>query len=375
MRVSADNGQGPPRIQHEGTTTRTLTRRWNPAPHDHVRSSEYRNEIMSTSTSLLQADRRPGKPPLVQAEETGDAPHWVAEHRDALRAFVAEHGSLLVRGLGLRDAAEAEAVFRRLGRLMTEREAFAPRRSYAPGVYSSSKWPPNQPMCMHHELSYALQFPSLMLFACLTAPAAGGATPIADSPTVLHALPAELVARFERVGWLMIRNYNDDIGASIAGGFGTDDRAAVERYCRANAVQFEWRPGGALRTWQRRRAIIPHPRTGRRCWFNQAAFLSQWTIEPEVREYLMEVHGEDGLPFNTRFGDGDPIGPEVVRVINQVYEANTAREPWQAGDLLLVDNIRTAHGREPFQGAREVVVAMADAVQAESPPTIEVPGT
>jgi len=217
-------------------------------------------------------------------------------------------------------------------------------------------------MCMHHELSYALQFPGLMLFACLIAPAAGGATPVADSPTVLHALPAELVERFERVGWLLIRNYNDDIGASIAGAFGTDDRSAVESYCRANAIQFEWQADGALRTWQRRSAILAHPLTGQRCWFNQVAFLNEWTIEPEVREYLVDVYGEDGLPFNTRFGDGDPIGADVVQAIHQVYEASTVREPWQAGDLMIVDNIRTAHGREPFQGPREVLVAMADAV-------------
>src|SRR6266702_8926796 len=116
---------------------------------------------MSTSSpaSQLQVDRRPGRLPMLQAEATGGATRWAAEHRDALRALVAEHGSLLVRCLGLRDAAETEAVFRQLGGLMNEREAFAPRRSYAHGVYSSSKWPPNQPMCMHHELSYALQFP------------------------------------------------------------------------------------------------------------------------------------------------------------------------------------------------------------------------
>ena len=29
---------------------------------------------------------------------------------------------------------------------------------------------------------------------------------------------------------------------------------------------------------------------------------------------------------------------------------------------MLVDNIRTAHSREPYQGPREVLVAMADAV-------------
>lgn len=318
---------------------------------------------MSTTcpAAWLNVDLQPGKPPLLRAD--GDV-RWVEEHRDALRASVAEHGALLVRGLGLHDAAEAEAVFRPLGHLMTETEAFAPRRRYAQGVYSSSKWPPNQPMCMHHELSYALEPPGLMLFACLVAPTGEtGATPVADSPTVLDALPAELVERFERVGWLLIRNYNDDIGASVTEAFGTDDRGAVERYCRAHAIEFEWRESGALRTWQRRSAVVRHPLTGRRCWFNQIAFLNEWTMNPEVREYILDVYGEDALPFNTRFGNGDPIGADIVQVINEAYERNTIREGWQAGDLLLVDNVRTAHGREAFEGPREIVVAMADAVR------------
>jgi alpha-ketoglutarate-dependent taurine dioxygenase len=311
---------------------------------------------------------------MLWAEAAGDAPSWAAEHRDALRAVVAEHGSVLVRGLGLRDAAEIGAVFSRLATgLMTEKEAFASRRTYSDGVYSSSKWPPNQPMCMHHELSYRLEFPGLMLFACLSAPADGGATAVADSPTVLDALPTELVKRFEREGWLLTRNYNDEIGASFAEAFGTEDRGAVESYCRANAIEFEWQPDGGLRTRQRRSAVVRHPVTGRRCWFNQIAFLNEWTIVPEVREYLVDVYGADGLPFNTRFGDGEPIGEDVVQLLNGVYETNSAREPWQAGDLMLVDNVRTGHSREPFQGPREVLVAMADPVRlADCSPTVEV---
>jgi len=50
---------------------------------------------------------------------------------------------------------------------------------------------------MHHELSYALEFPSLMLFACLIAPSEGGETPVADSPRTSRAA-RELVERFER---------------------------------------------------------------------------------------------------------------------------------------------------------------------------------
>ena len=327
----------------------------------------------SSPTSLLNVELKPGKPPMLRADANGDPGRWAAEHRDALRAAVAEHGALLVRGLGLRDAAETEAVFQRLAGLMDEKEAFTPRRRYSPGVYSSSKWPPNQPMCMHHELCYTLEFPGLMLFACLIAPTDGGATPVADAPTVLRVLPSELIKRFEGVGWLLVRNYNSEIGASVAEAFGTDDRLAVESYCRANAIDFEWQPDGALRTRQRRSAVVRHPLTGQRCWFNQIAFLNEWTIDPEVREYLVDIYGEDGLPFNTRFGNGDPIGADVVQLINEVYEANTARERWQAGDLMLVDNVRTAHGRERFEGPREVLVTMADAVHlADCSPTIEV---
>jgi alpha-ketoglutarate-dependent taurine dioxygenase len=312
--------------------------------------------------------------PIVQAAPGGDALRWTAEHRDALRAAVGEHGWTRVRGLGLRDAGEAGAVFRALATgLMAETEPFAPREPHPNGVYSSTPWPQNQPMCMHHELSYTLEFPGLMMFACLGAPADGGATAVADSEAVLDALPADLVERFEREGWLLTRSYNDEIGASVAEAFGTDDRAAVESYCRANAIEFEWQPDGGLRTKQRRSAVVHHPVSGRRCWFNQIAFLNEWTMAPEVREYLVEVYGADGLPFNTRFGGGDPVGEDVVELLNEVYDAHTLREPWEAGDLLLVDNVRTAHSREAFEGEREVLVGLGNPVRlADCAPTVEV---
>jgi alpha-ketoglutarate-dependent taurine dioxygenase len=327
----------------------------------------------SSPASMLPVDLQAGRPPSLSVEATGDAAGWVAEHRDALRNAVTEHGSLLVRGLGLRSASDAEAVFRSLGDLMAEKEAFAARQSHGPGVYSSSKWPPGQPMCMHNELSYALEFPGLMLFACLTAPQKGGATAVSDSRAVLQALPDDLADRFEREGWMLVRNYNEDIGASVADAFGTDDRAAVEAYCRANAIRFEWQADGGLRTWQRRSAVVRHPVTGERCWFNQIAFLNDRTLDPEVREFLVEMFGEDGLPFTTRFGNGDPVGADLVDLLNEVYDAHTSRDPWQDGDLLLVDNVRTAHSREPYSGSREVIVAMAEPVHlGDCAPTVEV---
>ncbi|MFD7029423.1 TauD/TfdA family dioxygenase [Streptomyces sp. NPDC059917] len=308
----------------------------------------------------FDGQREEGRPAIVTVAAPADPVAWAAEHREALYRVVASQGAVLVRGLGLHDATGAAAVLTTLGKdLVPEREAFAPRWTYDDRIYSSSKWPPNQPMCMHHELSYALEFPATMAFACLSAPTSGGATALADAGRVLEELPADLVERFEREGWLLRRSYTEDIGVPWSEAFGTTDRAEVERYCRANEISFTWH-GDDLRTSQRRPAVLRHPADGRRLWFNQIAFLNEWTMAPEVREYLVDVYGPEGLPFNTGFGDGGEITEDVVALINKVYDSVTVAEPWRAGDLMLVDNLRTAHSRLPYDGAREVLVAMAN---------------
>lgn len=322
-----------------------------------------------TGASSVQAidglDLRPDRPATLRLQGVDDPVAWARNNRDAVRATVARRGALLVRGLGLADTAAVTQVFGILGSgLMTEREGFAARTSYADGVYSSSAWPASQPMCMHHELSYTLRPPGTMLFACLHAPAEGGATAIADAADVLEALPADLVARFERDGWILSRRYNEDIGATVGDAFGTDDPDRVEAYCRAHGIAAQWDSDGSLVTRQRRPAVVTHPASGRRCWFNQVAFLSEWTLDPDVHEFLLDCYGPDGLPFTTSFGDGTPIEGDIIELLTDVYTAHTRRQAWQDGDLLLVDNIATAHSREPYSGSREIVVAMSDEVRA-----------
>lgn len=310
-----------------------------------------------------------------ELDSDSDAATWVAANRDEVRAVLAEQGAIHLRDVGIADALDVGAVTRHVaGELMADQEAFAERDVFEGGVFSSSAWPANQQMCMHHELSYRLEFPSVMTFGCLRAADAGGAIGIADSPAVLDSLPSELVERFTSEGWMLTRSYTDEIGQSVEEAFGTADRRAVEAYCTANAIEFEWQSDGGLRTRQRRSAVVHHPQTGRPCWFNQIAFLSEWTMKPEVHEFLVDMYGADGLPFNTRYGNGDPIGEDVVAAINDAYDSNTMFVEPVVGDLVFVDNIRCAHSREPFDGPREIVVALAGPVRlSDLSPTIEVP--
>lgn len=327
----------------------------------------------AAQTLLPGVELTPGKPAILHAQGGGDPAGWARDNRDALREVVTTYGAVLVRGLGLGDITSVGATFRGLSReLMTEREAFAARESLGGGVYSATKWPANQPMCNHHELSYTLTMPSLMMFACTIAATEGGATGVADAAAVLRGLPADLVARFEREGWLLTRSYNDEIGASWAEAFGTEDPSEVEAYCKANAIEYAWQPDDGLRTSQRRSAVLRHPVTGAPCWVNQIAFLNEWTLAEEVREYLVDEYGSDGLPFNTKFGNGEELTADIVEVINETYDANTRREPWQAGDLLVVDNIASAHCRDAYSGAREVLAALADPINVvDCSPTIQ----
>lgn len=311
--------------------------------------------------------------PVIPAEPLTDAARWAQEHRDEVRALVERAGAVLLRGLGVSSTAATAALAAGLGlRPMTEREGFAPRTAYPGGVYSSSHWPPDEPMCMHHELSYAAEPPGTILFACLTAPSSGGRTAVADSQRVLRSLAPDLVAPFERDGWLLTRRYHE-VGVQWQDAFGTEDRDQVSAYCEAAGLGYEWLSDGSLRTRQRRAAVLRHPRTGTPGWFNQIAFLNGLTMDPAVRQYLVDLYGPDGLPFDTAYGDGSPLDLATVDAINDVYDAHTVGEPWHAGDVLVVDNLRMAHNKEIHEGDREVAVVLADPIRLDGH-VLEAPG-
>ncbi|TSB31516.1 TauD/TfdA family dioxygenase [Streptomyces benahoarensis] len=318
----------------------------------------------TSSGALDVTPAAPGRLTVLHVRETdGDAPRRAAAHRAEVLRSVAEHGAVLLRGLGLKSPAAMADTAVALGiEPMVERERFSPRREYQRAVYSSSEWPSDEPICMHHELSYAAEVPAFALFGALAVPREGGATAVADSQEVLYALPDDLVARFTRLGWQLTRTYRE-VGVAWSEAFGTDDPQDVDAYCRHALIDHEWLPDGALRTRQRRAAVLSHPGNGRPVWFNQAAFLNELTLDPMVRAYLTDVYGPDSLPFHTTYGDGTPIPAAAVDVINEAYRAATRSEPWQVGDLLLVDNVRMAHSREAYEGDREIAVMFGNPTQ------------
>jgi alpha-ketoglutarate-dependent taurine dioxygenase len=325
---------------------------------------EMRHDRRGSADAELGCTVTDGRPAIVQApphDEPAGAYRWLDQVRPELRDALDAHGAVYLRGLAIRSHEDFALVRDALvSERATYQEKATPRSAFGDGVFSSTDLPPSQPIRLHNENSYTLTFPGTLLFCCLVAPEHGGATPVADCRSVLANLPDDLAERFRTLGWTLTRNFSEHISLDWRTAFGVTSPAEAQRYCDEHLISCDWRDGDHLRTTQRRSATIHHPVTGEEVWFNHAAFWSEWSLEPDVREALITEFGPDGLPFGTAFGDGTPIGPAEVAALHDAYDRATVRESWSPGDLLIVDNVLAAHGREAFRGDRRIAVAMGD---------------
>jgi len=320
-----------------------------------------RRAVQASETDLIHKSYLDGRP-LPVVVEPGihqiDLARWAETNRDFIGATLANAGAILFRNFKIAKVTQFESVIKAAcGELLKYTERSSPRSQVAGNVFTSTDYPAEQSIFLHTEQSYNYTFPLRIAFFCLTEPGRGGETPIADTRRVLKRIRPETRERFERLGYLYVRNFGSGIGLSWKEAFQTSDRIEVERHCRTSQIDFEWLPDGRLRTQQRRPVVAYHP-SGVEAWFNHLTFFHVTTLEPDVRKHMLENFREEDLPNNTYYGDGSPIEAEVMEELRGAYLAESISFPWRAGDILLLDNVLTAHGRAPFTPPRKVVVAM-----------------
>lgn len=296
---------------------------------------------------------------------------WAAERAAGIEAAVGRAGVVLIRGLGIDSPAAFRAVCRAIRPgLRNYAGGDSPRSSLDEQVYTSTEYPAELEVLLHNELSYASWCPERVFFGCLLPAARGGETQVADGRRVYRALPAALRERFERRGVAYLQHLWDaegapGIGKSWQETFESRDRAEVEARLRRDGVDYDWTSYG-LRTRTRRPAVLPDPASGAPCWHNQA---DQWhrdlggvKVSFGARDdprFDPATAGEASLGNHVVYGDGGEIDPADLEVVRAVARGCELLFPWQAGDLMVVDNRLAMHGRKPFTGPRRVVVAMA----------------
>jgi len=296
--------------------------------------------------------------PAVERVELGG---WAAQHHDFIDDRLREHGAMLFRGFQVEGLEGLEQFITSVsGSLLEYNDGSSPRTKVSGNIYTSTDHPPEHRIFLHNENSYSYSWPLKIFFSCVLPPLQGGETPIADVRRVLKSIDPRIRERFERKQVMYVRNFGDGLGLSWPAVFQTTSKAAVSEFCRLSNISVEWRDDNHLRTRQVRPAIVKHPLTGELIWFNHAAFFHVSTLEPAIRDALLSEFREEDLPFNTYYGDGSPIEPAVLDEVREAYRQHTVTFPWQKDDVLMLDNMLTAHGRASFTGERKIVVGMSE---------------
>jgi alpha-ketoglutarate-dependent taurine dioxygenase len=290
-----------------------------------------------------------------------DLAEWGAQRREWVEGQLVEHGGLLFRGFGVGTAEQFQRFASAVSsELLDYQERAAPRLKVSDKVYTSTEFPPDHVIPLHHEMSYSHNWPSKLLFYCELPAQAGGRTPLADDRKVFKLLDQRIKEPFMRKKVMYVRNYGEGVDMTWEEAFQTTDRAVVEEYCRQSRTEFEWRERNRLRTRQVRQAVATHPKTGETVWFNHAHMFHVSSLEPSVRQSLLEVFTEEELPRNALYGDGTPIEPSVLDEIRETYRSAAVSFPWERGDVLLVDNFLVSHGRDSYTGPRKILVSLTD---------------
>jgi alpha-ketoglutarate-dependent taurine dioxygenase len=291
-----------------------------------------------------------------------DLPGWIDAHRDELETWLNRHGAILFRNFDLPGPAAFEAFAEAISPALYGEYGDLPKKEGGRNTYRSTPYPERQMILYHNESSHLSRWPRRQFFFCELASVTGGATPIVDCREMLRQLPAQLVDTFGRKQLMYVRTFTRGLDVPWREFFDTDDRRAVEARCEAAGVQYEWLPNDELQTRTVCPAVIVHPLTGERSFFNQVQLHHIACLAPDVRMDLLDMVGLARMPRHAYFGDGSAISDDAIALIGAAYERCAVRFDWRAGDVLMLDNMLVAHARDPYQGPRKIVVAMSELV-------------
>lgn len=325
-----------------------------------------------------------------QPKDAGYLQGWLQAHKDWLRGELVRSGAILIRGFDLDTASAFERC------LLTVDDGLqnfylgtSPRLRLTDYVFTASELPWYYTIPQHCEMSFIKTPPARIYFFCMVPARQWGETPLVDFRTVYNEMDPEIRQTFEEKGIRNVRNYYGPAGKKNPFDvtdykrwdemFLTTDRAKVEEIAGQEGFECVWKDNDRLALVNTQPAIIEHPETGEKVWFNHLlpfhdAAASQviertakrlkspmmyglWGFGKALVAYKRATAAPEDQATQCFYGDGTPIPDEVVAHIRDVAWRNMIIFTWRKNDMALIDNRLISHGRRPFRGDRFVAVA------------------
>lgn len=309
--------------------------------------------------------RRNGEPfPLVyECRDPHSTPEaaaaWVQPRSRTLLDDARWHGTVLLRGFPLRAAQDFDRFVMAFGLpAFTYEDSLsnAVRVNRTPRVFTANEAPPHVQIFFHHEMAQTPLYPTRLFFFCEQPAESGGATPLCRSDWLWERLEAECPQFAADVAAKGLQYSNvmpgemdleSGMGRSWQSTLKTATREGAEQRLRSLGYTWQWLDDGCLRATTPVLRGVHVLDDGRRTFFNQL-----------IAAYCGWKDARNDPAKAITLGDGSPLNADGVRTAVRIAEELAFDVPWQQGDVALVDNYVTMHGRRPFTGTRKVLAAM-----------------
>ena len=301
--------------------------------------------------------------PLVYAAQpnthSDSVQRWLAQHKSQIAMELAINGAVLFRDFGIVDDQGFDAFIRAFDwPSFTYEESLsnAVRHNRTELVFTANEAPPSVSIFLHHEMAQTPIYPSKLFFFCEQAAASGGATPICRSDILLEQLQAEIpnflkACEEKGIRYSQTMPAENDLqsgqGRSWASTLSAANVEEAEAKLKRLNYQWQWQSDGSLSVTTPILPAVKMLQDGRKVFFNQliAAFRGWQDARNNSEKSIC-------------YGDDSPISNDDMAVVIKLADELTFDIPWQTGDIVLVDNFVTMHGRRPFEGQRRVLASL-----------------
>jgi hypothetical protein len=296
---------------------------------------------------------------------------WFAEHHAALEALLPTYGGVVLRGFAIPDTETFNGMLQHYD---TDPNGYAggltPRSNISGKVFEASRVPADQKIILHQEMGYLPSYPKMVAFYCLKPSESGGCTTIGDMRRFQESIPANLLDAVRERGVLYRRNYRapGPVGDPLAALFRrewtdvlqVETREQAEEACRNVGCDAVWEDDGSLSLHYRSGGFVKHSTTGEEVWFAQVQGMhfNKARLENNYDKLNTAFPTGRPRPIEILFGDGGDIPEDMVTPLYPILDDLAVNLPYEHGDFMLLDNIYTAHGRQPYSGTRDVQVGL-----------------
>lgn len=286
------------------------------------------------------------EPLLIESKDSSSISQYFKENKNDISSQLLVKGAILFRGFSTIDSATLQSLAEEYSGEMMDHSVRLTHRKHVSGkINTSTEYNPSLKILQHTENSFCSTFPQKMFFYCITKSTSGGETPLSDVSAVYDALRKETKEKFERLGVLYVRNFWPGFGPDWKAAYNVSSKEELNEYCIDNSIDIEWMEENRPRLSQKWPAVVLHPVTGKKIWFNHATTSNVASVPSGLRDIIKDGFQLEDFPNNTYYGDGSEIADDVLEEINTAYDTFEYHASWQEGDLLLVDNMRLAHGK------------------------------